>query len=123
MKIYIMERDNPQTRQDPEIFYSMEEAAKTVEDEVEQAMKDLNITEEDLDKQYGYYEVRYANDVLCSASLVDEWSGERYDWRITEHIIKIRHEAHWVYNTHAYYTEGQYNMRVCYKPNAPHDVF
>lgn len=90
MKIYIVERNNPEEWVEPEVFYYGNEAVAEVKKEYEAQMKELGTNQEKADAGFGccgcYWMVDEKN--YCGDCLIDRDSdGDRWQWRITEHLI------------------------------------
>lgn len=90
MKIYILESDNPLTRPNPIVFTDIRSASLAMQDEFEETKSDLGITAEDVEQGTGGYGV-YINlneTTGCGNILItDDYSADRWAWRLTEHEI------------------------------------
>jgi hypothetical protein len=99
MKIYIVERDYPQCRPEPEVFESSNYAKLVVNKEYEDTLVELGITLKDIENCNGHWVV-YRNDwseSRCEIAIIDSWSFERYAWRITEHNVTVpEYQGFWV---------------------------
>lgn len=92
MKIYIVERDNPKYRPEPEVFLNGNKAASIVKEEYINQMKELGASQEKADAGYGSCECywNFGDGDFCGDALIDrDCDGDRWEWRITEHEIKI----------------------------------
>lgn len=90
MKIYIIERDEPKYKPDPEILFNGMDAINKVRKEYDSLMKELNTSQEKSDAGHGFYGCywNFVGDGYCGDALIEEECGdERWEWRITEHII------------------------------------
>ncbi len=92
MKIYIVERDNPEYRPEPEIFPDGNKAISTVKEEYIRQMYHLGTSQEKSDAGYGscgcYW--NFIEGGFCGDALIDRDSdGDRWEWRITEHELEI----------------------------------
>ena len=92
MKIYIVERDNPSYKLEPEVFTDGNKALETVRTEYCNQMKELGTTQEKSNAGYGscgcYW--NFDNDSYIGDCLIDrDIDGDRWEWRITEHEIKV----------------------------------
>lgn len=91
MTIYIIERDNPKTRPEPEVLLNGSEAVTKVRTEYEETITgdlELNLEEaEEGNEDYGcYWQI---DEESCEGTvLIDaDWDGDRWEWRITKHEI------------------------------------
>jgi len=92
MKIYIIERDNPQYRPEPEVFLDGNRAVSMVKEEYNNQMKELETSQEKADAGYGGYGCywNFEETDFCGDALIDsDCDGDRWEWRITEHELKI----------------------------------
>lgn len=90
MTIYIIERDNPYNRPEPEVVLYGNEAFRIVEKEYENQLEELEITQEQIDEGkgcYGCYWEFENDDFVGSASIDSDYDGDSWSWRITEHVI------------------------------------
>lgn len=92
MKIYIVERDNPKYRPEPEVFVDGNKAISTVKEEYVNQMEELGTSQEKADAGYGscgcYW--NFTGGDFCGDALIDrDCDGDRWEWRITEHEVKI----------------------------------
>ncbi len=92
MKIYIVERDNPSYRPEPEVFTDENKALKTVRIEYNDQMKELGTSQEESDAGYGncgcYW--NFDDNSCIGDCLIDrDCDGDRWEWRITEHEIEV----------------------------------
>lgn len=90
MKIYIVERDNPSYRPEPEVFLDGKKAINIVKEEYIKQMEELGTSQEKADSGYGscgcYW--NFTEDNFCGDALIDrDYDGDRWEWRITEHEI------------------------------------
>ena len=91
MKIYIVERDNPSYKPEPEVFTDGNKALHIVQEEYTNQMEVLGTSQEKSDAGYGscgcYW--NFKDGEYCGDALIDQdCDGERWEWRITEHIIE-----------------------------------
>jgi len=91
MKIYIVERDNPSYKPEPEVFTDGTKALETVKAEYHAQMEELGTTQEKSDAGFGscgcYW--NFNGDNCIGDCLIDlDCDGDRWEWRITEHKIK-----------------------------------
>lgn len=92
MKIYIVERDNPSYKSEPEVLTDGKKAFEKVETEYNAQMKEFGTSQEKADAGYGscgcywnFEEGKYCGDALIE----QDYDGDRWEWRITEHEVKI----------------------------------
>ena len=90
MKIYIVERNNPKTWEEPEVYLDGKRAIEDIKKEYTTQMKELGISQKEADEGFGNYgcdwmidEENYCGD--CQIS--EDWGGDRWQWRITGHLI------------------------------------
>ena len=96
MKIYIVERDNPNYTPEPEVFTDGRKALATVKGEYEDQMKDLGTSQEKSDAGFGNcgcYWFFCDSDYCCDCLIDRDCGGDRWRWRITEHEIKDEVES------------------------------
>lgn len=91
MKIYIIERDNPKYKPNPEVFFDGNKAVNTVKEEY---IKQMDEPETSREKQMlysscGYY-WNFEEGECCGDALIDQDNGERWEWKITEHEVEIQ---------------------------------
>ena len=91
-KIYIIERDNPSYKPEPEVFTDGKIALDKVKKEYEDQMEELGTSQEKADAGYGscgcYW--NFEDGEYCGDALIDQDSDcDRWEWRITEHEIKV----------------------------------
>lgn len=79
MKIYIVERNNPQCWEEPEVYLDGKEAIADIKKEYEAQMEELGIEKDDPDNEYGV--------AWCEWMIDRDCDGDRWQWRITEHLI------------------------------------
>lgn len=92
MKIYIVERDNPKYKPEPEVFLDGKKAVNTVKEEYEKQMNELDTTQEKANAGYGPCECcwNFEDGEYCGDALIDmDCDGDRWEWRITEHEVYI----------------------------------
>lgn len=92
MKIYIIERDNPTYKPEPQVYTDGKIALKIVEKEYKNKMKDFKTNQEKANAGYGscgcYW--NFIEGGFCGDALIDRDSdGDRWEWRITEHELEI----------------------------------
>lgn len=92
MKIYVVERDNPEYRPEPEVFPDGCKALTAVRKEYSEQMTELKVTQEESDAGYGscgcYW--NFTDGDFCGDALIDrECDGDRWEWRITEHELEV----------------------------------
>lgn len=92
MKIYIVERDNPKYKPVPEVFLDGNKAVSTVKEEYVKQMEELETSQGKSDAGYGpcgcYW--NFAENDFCGDALIDmDCDGDRWEWRITEHELKV----------------------------------
>ena len=92
MRIYIIERDNPKYKPEPEVLIDGNKAVNTVKEEYVKQMEEHGISQEKADAGYGscgcYW--NFEEGGCCGNALIDEdYDGECWEWRITEHIVEI----------------------------------
>ena len=89
MKIYIIERDNPYNRPEPQVIINGEEAIFIVKKEYSDQMKELKTSQEIADSGKGAYGCYWNfDDSFVGDCLIDSnYDSDRWEWRITEHII------------------------------------
>lgn len=90
MKIYIVERNNPQEWIEPEVYLDGTAALEDVRKEYQEQMKELGTSQEKADAGFGScgcYWI-FNEDSCCGSCLIDrDIDGDRWEWRITEHLI------------------------------------
>lgn len=94
MKIYIVERDNPSYKPEPEVFTDGNKALHIVQEEYTNQMEVLGTSQEKSDAGYGscgcYW--NFEDGEYCGDALIDQdCDGDRWEWRITERIIESQH--------------------------------
>lgn len=92
MKLYIVERDNPKHKPEPEIFFDGNKAVKTIKEEYIMQLENLGTSQEKADAGYGscgcYW--NFEEGECCGDALIDlDCDGDRWEWRITEHEVEI----------------------------------
>lgn len=90
MKIYIVERNNPQCWEEPEVYLDGKEAIADIKKEYEAQMKELGIEKDDPENGYGAAWCTWMIDEerCCGDCLIDrDIDGDRWQWRVTEHLI------------------------------------
>ena len=88
MTIYILERDNPYCRPEPEVFLDGENAFKIAKGEFEEQMLVLGTCLEETESGEGRYGCYWEFDGNTGSALIDsDYDGDRWEWRITEHTI------------------------------------
>lgn len=90
MKVYILERDNPSFRPEPEVYTDGNKAVIKVKEEYMERLGELDTDQEKADIGLGGYgcywnftENEYCGDALISS----DYNSDRWEWRITEHTI------------------------------------
>ena len=89
MTIYIIERDNPKNKPEPQIFIHGYDAEFKVEAEYKEILEELGIdlddAKHDMDDLYHCYWgiENHVGTVLIAA----DWDVDRWEWRITAHEI------------------------------------
>lgn len=92
MKIYIIERDNPEQKPEPEICLDGNLAKETVRKEYLAEMKDHSTSQEKADAGYGAYGCywNFEPEDHCGDALISsDYDADRWEWRITCHEINI----------------------------------
>ena len=90
MKIYIVERDNPQCWEEPQVYMDGKEAVEAIREEYEAQMSELGTSQKYADDGLGGYGCYWEIDEeqLCGSCLIDsDYDGDRWQWRLTEHEI------------------------------------
>lgn len=92
MKIYIVERDNPKYKPEPQVFLDGNKAVNTVKEEYIKQMEEFETFQEKSDAGYGpcgcYW--NFIKGEYCGDALIDlDCDDDRWEWRITEHDVKI----------------------------------
>ena len=91
MKVYVIERDNPKYKPEPEVFLDGNKAVSIVKEEYINQMKELGTSQEKADAGYsscGCY-WNFTDGDFCGDALIDcDCDGDRWEWRITEHEVK-----------------------------------
>ncbi len=92
MKIYIVERDNPSYKSEPEVFTDGNKALEAVKIEYNDKMKEFGTSQEESDAGYGncccYW--NFDGDSCIGDCMIDcDCAVDRWEWRITEHNIEI----------------------------------
>lgn len=90
MKIYIVERDNPQCWEEPEVYVDGKQAVADIKKEYEEQMEELGTSQEIADDGYGGYGCYWMIDEenYCGSCLIScDYDSDRWNWRITEHLI------------------------------------
>ena len=90
MKIYIVERNNPQEWIEPEVYLDGAKALEDVRKEYLAQMEELGTSQEKADAGFGscgcYW--MFDEDGCYGSCLIDrDLDGDRWEWRITEHLI------------------------------------
>lgn len=93
MKIYIVERDNPKYKPEPEVFLDGNKAVSTVREEYIKQMEALGTSQEKANAGNGpcgcYWNFEEGD--CCGDALIDQdCDGDRWEWRITEHEVGIQ---------------------------------
>lgn len=92
MKVYIVERDNPEYKPEPKVFLNGNQAVSMVKEEYIKQMEELGTSQEKSDAGYGSCGCHwnFTDGGFCGDALIDrDCDGDRWEWRITEHEIKI----------------------------------
>lgn len=90
MEIYVIERDTPSYRPEPEVLLDGNKALQIVRKEYENQMKELGATQEESDAGYGYFGCYWYFFDGCmegSATIDSDYDGDQWSWRITKHIV------------------------------------
>ncbi len=92
MKIYVIERDTPRFKPEPEVLLDGNKAVKIVKEEYINQMEELGTSQEKADAGYGFCGCywNFAEDERCGDALIDsDCDSDCWEWRITEHEVKI----------------------------------
>ncbi len=92
MKIYIVERDNPSYRPEPEVFIDGNKAFEAVRIEYNDQMKELGTSQEESDAGFGSYGCywNFDGDSYTGDCLIDcDIDVDRWEWRITAHEVEV----------------------------------
>ena len=92
MIIYIIERDNPYERPEPQVVKHWIEALAIVKNEYEEQLKELDITQDMIDNGtgcYGCYWEFEDGQYYGSAVIDSDYDLDKWEWRITEHFIEL----------------------------------
>ena len=88
LTVYVIERDNPQTRPEPEVLTDGKKALEMVRAEFEAQMRELGTSLDNSDigaDCYGCY-WEFAEEQYIGTALIDsDYDGDRWEWRITSH--------------------------------------
>ena len=90
MEIYIIERDNPYDRPEPEVLLDGNKALQIVREEYEEQMKELGANQAESDAGFGYFGCYwhfFSGRTEGSASIDSDYDGDKWSWRITKHTI------------------------------------
>lgn len=90
--VFVIERDNPEYRPEPEVVLDGKKALETVEREFEEQCKDLGIDIESGNDNAGAIEAgwNFLPEGCTGDAYVDDIpGGNRWEWRITEHLIPL----------------------------------
>lgn len=93
MKIYIVERDNPKYKPEPEVFLDGNKAVSIVKEEYIKQMEELGTSQEKANAGNGSYGCywNFTDGDFCGDALIDcDCDGDRWEWRITEHEVEIQ---------------------------------
>lgn len=89
MEIYVIERDNPNYRPEPEVMLDGNAALEIVKKEYKDQMNELDITwdmvYEDKCGYDCYWEFEYGS--IEGTASIDDRDGDKWEWRITKHVI------------------------------------
>ena len=80
MKVYVVERDNPKYRFEPEVLLNGNKAVSIVKEEYTKQMKELGTTQEKADDGYGCYGCywNFSEGCFCGDALIDcDCDGDR----------------------------------------------
>lgn len=82
--IFVLERNNPETTPEPEVFTDGKEALRIVNEEYQEVIKEQ-------EKATGNFEYTwmFENDVVGSAEIESYYSPDCWQWRITEHVVEL----------------------------------
>lgn len=90
MKIYIIERDNPECRPNPEVYMDGKVAFEKVREEYNSCMQELRTSQDKADSGLGGYGCywNFMDSDFCGDALIDsDYDSDRWEWRITEHMV------------------------------------
>lgn len=90
MKIYIVERNNPQCWEEPEVYFDGNKAIEDIKKEYEAQLEESGIRKDDSDNGYGaaWCEWMIDEENYCGDCLIDrDIDGDHWQWRISEHLI------------------------------------
>ena len=90
MFVYVIERDNPDTTPEPEVFLDGKQAFQTMKDEYTKMMEALGTTQEKADAGLGWYGCYCVFDEehhVGSASIESDFDVDRWRWRVTAHEL------------------------------------
>lgn len=90
--VYVVERDNPNTRPDPEVFTDGKRALEKVKKEYTSQMKELGTSQENADSGKGNYGCywNFDDNTFVGDALIDcDVDADRWEWKITVHEINI----------------------------------
>lgn len=88
MTVYVIERDNPDTRPEPEVTFNGAGALQVVREEYEECMRALGTSQEEADAGNGNYGCYFEFDGYEGTALIEEDNGtDRWEWRVTTHVL------------------------------------
>lgn len=92
MTIYIVERNNPESWEEPEVYVNGKKALDTVREEYESQKEELGIEDENDGYGAGWCEWNISECDYCGDAVIDrDIDGDRWQWRITQHhFINMR---------------------------------
>lgn len=90
MTIYILERDNPYEKPEPEVSTEKDTLLSVMRTEYENQMKELGVTQQQADKRGPYCSIEEDPRTGIGSALIDRGSdGDRWEWRITSQTINM----------------------------------
>ena len=94
--VFVIERDNPDCRPEPEVHTDGKLALKIVQEEYDETLKSLGVVNDDSDEEgsHFYGEWNFSDESKTGDALISsEIDSDRWEWRITSHTINTNKEA------------------------------
>ena len=91
MKIYVVERNNPECWEEPQVYTDGKKAIADIRKEYEEMMEKLGTSQEIADAGDGEYGCDWMIDEehFCGDCQIEaDWDSDRWQWRITKHEIQ-----------------------------------
>lgn len=92
LTVFVVERDNPKTRPEPEVLTDGAKALEIVRKEFNGMMAELGTSLDNSDIGVGCYGCYWSfaeNECIGTALIDADYDGDRWEWRVTNHTVNI----------------------------------